>query len=33
MEASELDVFAPVEYLVVELPAAATGPPGAMAAD
>jgi hypothetical protein len=33
MKASELDVLAPVEYLVVELPADAADPPDAMAAD
>jgi hypothetical protein len=33
MKACELDVLAPIEYLVVELHAETTGPPGAMAAD
>jgi hypothetical protein len=33
MNACELDVLVPLEYLVVELRAHATGRPGAMAAD
>jgi hypothetical protein len=33
MEANKLDVLAPVEYLVVELPADATDPLGAMSAE